>query len=442
VILADIIIFLGRFHPLVVHLPIGFLLMGAVFDALSYFPSYRFLKVAVSFTLFAGFLSAVAACIFGYLLSLSEEYDPKILADHEFAGILLAIASGILWSMTTHFYLRFITIPRKIVTAMCVLLVGLMIYTGHQGGNLTHGTDYLSLETLTSHVREKPATAEEAMIFEDVILPMLERRCEGCHRKGKRKGQLIVSTYALLMKGGRHGPVVKPGKAGASELYRRITLDPGHEDFMPTDGKTPLTKTETDMIRWWIDSADAMVGRKLADVKDYEAMAPVVATLLKLPGAMPMPESNLANVNVVNTAIPLTADMPAVDRLRKNGLTVRVMLHKPVMLDVTMPQKSGVAMHDIKQDLSVVAKNIIWLNMSDNNLSENDLTILQVMSNVEKLRIEKNPVGDNVVDILLMLKHLEAVNLNETLLTDSGLARLRDHPGLKRVYTWKTLVKE
>ena len=54
-IFTDIITFLGRFHPLVVHLPIGFLLMGAAFNVLSYFPNYRFLKDATSFTLLAGF---------------------------------------------------------------------------------------------------------------------------------------------------------------------------------------------------------------------------------------------------------------------------------------------------------------------------------------------------------------------------------------------------
>ena len=340
-IFTDIITFLGRFHPLVVHLPIGFLLMGAVFNVLSYFPNYRFLKDAMSFTLLAGFLSAVAACILGYLLSQSGEYDPEVLSQHRLSGILLAILAGILWSMTTEFYSRFIMISRKIVTALCIVLVLLTAYTGHQGGTLTHGSDYLSLETLTYQAREKPAKAEDALIFEDVILPMLERRCEGCHQKGKRKGRLIVSSYAQLIKGGKHGPVLEPGKPEESELYRRITLDPGHEDFMPTDGKTPLTKLETEMIRWWIENADASEGRKLLDVKGYEKVAPLVASLLKLPGARPLPETGITTVRVVNAAIPPKADMEAVNILRQKGLTVRVMLHDPVMLDVTMPAKSS-----------------------------------------------------------------------------------------------------
>jgi hypothetical protein len=384
----------------------------------------------------------VAACVLGYLLSLSGEYDAEILSNHKFAGILLAILSGILWSMTTNFYSRFLTIPKEVVTALCVLLVCLMTYTGHQGGNLTHGSDYLSLEILTYQKREKPANAEEAMIFEDVILPMLEQRCEGCHRQGKPKGQLIVSTYTQLLKGGKHGPVVTSGKPEESELYRRITLDPAHEDFMPTDGKTPLTKHETEMIRWWIEKAGAKEGIKLADVKDYKTMAPVVASLLKLPGAMPIPESNLANVNAVNPDIPVSADIASVDKLRMKGLRVRVMLHDPVMLDVTMPANSGIAMREIEKELGAVAENVIWLNLSENHLTANDLPILRQMTNLEKLRIEKNPVGDQIVDLLSQLKHLETVNLNETQLSNSGLVRLRRHPSLQRIYTWKAAVTE
>ena len=99
-------------------------------------------------------------------------------------------------------------------------------------------------------------------------------------------------------------------------------------------------------------------------------------------------------------------------------------------------------MRDIEKELSIVAGNVIWLNLSDNNLTENDLEILKQMNNLEKLRLEKNPVGDQIVDLLSQLQHLEAVNLNETLLTNSGLARLRRHTSLQRVYTWNTPVTE
>jgi uncharacterized membrane protein len=99
--LLDIMTFLGRLHPLVVHLPIGFLVLGLVFELLSYIPRYSILKGAVSTALLFGFISAVAACIFGYMLSLSGEYDAGVLSNHRLAGIVVAIVSGIVWSMTT-----------------------------------------------------------------------------------------------------------------------------------------------------------------------------------------------------------------------------------------------------------------------------------------------------------------------------------------------------
>ena len=81
------------------------------------------------------------------------------------------------------------------------------------------------------------------------------------------------------------------GKTRGERTLSPHYIDPGHEDFMPTDGKTPLTKSETEMIRWWIENADASEGRKLLDLKGYEKMTPLVASLLKLPGARPLPET-------------------------------------------------------------------------------------------------------------------------------------------------------
>ena len=138
----------------------------------------------------------------------------------------------------------------------------------------------------------------------------------------------------------------------------------------------------------------------------------------------------------------MATDMESVDDLRKKGLAIRIMLHRPIMLDVTLAAGSAVAMRDIEKELNAVAKNVIWLNLSDNNFSDIDLKVVKHMANLEKLRIEKNPVSDGVVDLLWDLKQLEAVNLNETLVTDSGLAKLQQHPSLKRIYSWKMPVKQ
>ena len=112
------------------------------------------------------------------------------------------------------------------------------------------------------------------------------------------------------------------------------------------------------------------------------------------------------------------------------------------MLDITLPANSGIKIADIKSDLMPLAKNIIWLNLSGNNFTDNDLAILRSFINLEKLRIEKNPVTDGISNDLISLKHLEAVNLNETKITDLTVANLKKNPGIKRIYTWGTAVKQ
>jgi uncharacterized membrane protein/mono/diheme cytochrome c family protein len=438
--LLDIPGFLGHLHPLVVHLPIGFLLLAIMFDLLSYHSRYAYLKAAVPVTLFAGFISAVAACIFGYLLSLSGNYDDTTLSNHKFAGIILTIISGLLFLVTTPKGKSLITVPAKLFSLLFLGLAVLMAYAGHQGGSLTHGNTYLSIETLTQQRREKPANVEDAMIFEDVVHPVLESRCGQCHGAGRLKGKLSIKTLASLLKGGKHGAAVIPGKLAESELFKRITLDPDNEGYMPANGKTPLTKNEVEIIRWWIEKAMAAEGKPIVSFKDKEMIKPRVAVFLGLSKTLPG-EAATAIAQHINPDIPQTANTAVIQKLRNKGLMVRVMLQQPIMLDITLPEGSGKKMADIKEDVKLIAKNIIWLNLSGNGFTDKDLDFLHLLTNIEKLRLEKNPVSDNIIEQLTGLQHLEAVNLNETNITSTGLGKLEKNAALKRIYSWKTAVK-
>jgi uncharacterized membrane protein len=433
--LMDIAAFLGRLHPVVVHLPIGFILMAAAFDLISYSARFRHLRHAVAPALFAGFIFAVIACAFGYLLSLSGSYDEDILVSHRNAGIALAIASAIWCALASGLASGYVALSNRMMTLFGFVVVLVLSFTGHQGGSLTHGRDYLSFSEPDKPKRAQPLTVAQALVFDDVVLPILERRCEGCHRRGKRKGDLVVSTYADLMKGGKDGVVIVAGNLAKSELYRRITLDPDDKDFMPTDGKKPLTNEETDIIKWWIEKAHATGDAKLVSIAGHEQMIPTVAAVLGLENSIDNGIATVSN-HQPNADIPMSTDMAAVGKLRRKGVMVRVMLHAPVMLDVTLPANSGTVMKDLQNDLRVVSKNIVWLNLSRNNLTTKDLLVLKEMRNLEKLRLERNPVGDDLVDVVKDLKHLEALNINETNVTDAGYARLQQHSSLKRIYRW------
>jgi len=441
-IFLNISTFSGHLHPLIVHLPIGFILLAAVFNILSYSKKYENLKSAVPVALLMGFISAVLACVFGYVLSTSGDYDQNVLRHHEFSGITLAIISGILYFIATDHSGKMAFIPGKIFSIILVGLVVLMSYSGHQGASLTHGNDYLTMQTLTRKVRDRPTSVDSAMIFEDVVQPILQNKCSQCHRDGKLKGNLSVESLQTLCKGGKSGPAIVPGKLNESELYKRITLDPDNKDFMPKDGKTPLTKSEVKIIKWWIENGNAIGGKRIADLKKINAIKPELATYLGIGGVTSSAPDEHAFTQVINPDIPVVTDTSLIGQLRKKGLMVRVMLRKPLMLDVTLPAGPGIKAMEFKNDVMPFAKNIIWLNISGNNFTDGDLSFLKLFTNVEKLRLEKNPLTDQVSNNLVALKHLEAVNLNETRITDAAVINLKKNPAIKRIYTWGTGVRQ
>ncbi|TAD84702.1 MAG: hypothetical protein EAY75_12645 [Bacteroidetes bacterium] len=439
--LLDITTFFGRLHPLLVHLPIGFLLMAVLFEILSYFRKYQYLHAAVSFILLMGFIAAIAAGTCGFILSLTGDYDLVNLNNHKIAGILVAIISGLLYLFTTSRAKKLIPINRKVFSSFFILLFVLLSFTGHQGGNLTHGNNYLSLKTLQQREQKKPTSVDEALLFEDIVQPLLLMRCAQCHREGKMKGELSLETLAGMLKGGKSRPAIVGGKLHESELYERITLDPTNEKFMPTDGKTPLTKGEIAIIKWWIEKGMAMDGKKIADIKNAEEIKPRVAAYLGL-GSIGDGGEMTANSGIeINQDIPQNINSALVDSLRKAGVQVRVMQHKPVMLDVTLPSGMGNQLPAIRVNLKAIAKNVIWLNLSNNGLTEKELEFLPLMTNLEKLRLEKNPVTDGISNQLAGLQHLEAVNLNETKITKAGLEKIKQLPNLKRIYSWQTLAE-
>jgi uncharacterized membrane protein len=436
-ILLDITTLIGHLHPVVVHLPIGFLALAILFELLSYFKKFEQLKIAIPITLLVGFITAVLSCIFGYLLSIGGEYEFSKINNHKIAGITLALASGLLFISTTTVVKKIFSIPRVIFSSLCIVVLLIMIYTGHQGGSLTHGSDYLSIKLIDEPIRKKPISVAEALLFEEVVQPILIQRCGQCHREGKMKGQFSVQTLETLMKGGKTRAAIVAGSLNKSELFNRITLDPSNEKYMPADGKTPLTKVEIEIIQWWIEKGMATKGKKIAELKVSPEIQSKIAVVLGIGNSIAVSETAITENSKINPEIPAISNTALIDSLRNKGINVRLMLHQPVMLDITIPPGMNASLNTIKPILQSIAKNVIWLNLSNNGLTDNDLDFLSGMTNLEKLRLEKNPITDKIAPQLSGLKHLEAVNLNETNVSEAGIEKLKQVPGIKRVYQWK-----
>ena len=100
--------------------------------------------------------------------------------------------------------------------------------------------------------------------FSKQVQPILDAKCLECHDgvgEGSKKSDFIITSYASVMKGTSSGPVVTPGSAISSTLYRvinhltntKIQMPPHHDTSLADGRAEPLDKKEIEIIANWID---------------------------------------------------------------------------------------------------------------------------------------------------------------------------------------------
>ena len=135
----DLMLFLGRFHVLVLHLPIGIVLLAIVSEFAAKLPRWSSADQAASLLWALGSITAVLTVVIGLMHAGEGGFDAGDLSAHRAWGIgfaLLTIAVTVLRSVALSAY-------RRLQPVAAILLVIAMTMTGHYGGNLTHGQTYL-----------------------------------------------------------------------------------------------------------------------------------------------------------------------------------------------------------------------------------------------------------------------------------------------------------
>ncbi len=257
--------FIGRVHPILVHLPIGLLVAAALLSCLP-FAGLSEHRRAVAWIWTATSVSAVFACASGWLLALEGGYDPVILTRHRWSGVALAAGSTIA-AMAVHLPGRGRGKTAFLYRAGAVISFAALLPAGHFGGTLTHGSAYLApLFSWTQQNVSLPAAPDSD--FERVIYPILETHCIECHRAEKKKGDLRLDSYAAMLQPGESGyPAVVPGKPHSSELLRRIIMPESDPDVMPPEGDL-VPAADILAISHWI-SEGAPAGDSTEDLQHH-----------------------------------------------------------------------------------------------------------------------------------------------------------------------------
>jgi len=418
---------IGRFHPLLVHLPIGILLLAGLFQLLALKPKFASLHAATSIALFWGMISAILSCISGYLLSLSGDYDEELVNTHKWFGISTAFVS-----LIAYLFNRWENVFAKWVI---LLMVPSIIITGHLGGSLTHGSDYLikgfsEKENVTAKEIKPITDVQEANVYADIVQPIFQNKCYTCHNKSKKKGGLRLDEPAFILKGGKDGEVIKPGNADESDMIKRLLLPRNDEDHMPPKEKPQLKENEIALIHWWI-ATGASFDKKTKELEQTEKIKPV---LLALQGAAP--KKTLPDVPMKPVE---QADEKIIKQLREKGVAIIPVTRNSNYLSANFVTVDSVTSKEISL-LSSLKNQLVWLKLSDKKIPDSMLTTIGQLTNLTRLQLDNTSISDTGLESLQSLANLQYLNLVGTKVTTQGLIQLKNLQRLQSVYLYKTFI--
>jgi uncharacterized membrane protein/mono/diheme cytochrome c family protein len=422
--------FLGRFHVALVHLPIGILMLACLFQWLERKPKFSSLHVATSIAFLVGMICAILSAVTGYLLSRSGDYDEDLVTAHQWMGIVVAVVSVIMY------YLYKRSSVARLQVSASVLLFVLIIITGHLGGSLTHGSDYLSpwKSPDTVVVQRKPIpNVQEAVAYADIIQPLLQTKCYGCHGKNKQKGKLRMDDIVRLMKGGKDGPVIVPGNATKSEMVRRTSLPRDDDDHMPPKEKPQLNEQEIALIRWWIASG-ASFDKKVKELEQPEEIKPALLSV-----------QNVQRPRVIIPDIPTTpvakADEAAVKKLRDLGVVVMPVAQNTNYLWANFVTAKNFS--DAQMPLLLPLKEqLIELDLGSTSIRDSAMQTVAQLKNLMHLKLDHTKITDKGLTSLSALQNLRYLNLVATVVTAEGVLQLKGLKKLRSLYLYQAAVKK
>ncbi len=424
--------FLGHFHPLLVHLPIGILLFAILLQWLSRKERNIALQPAIGPALLCGMLSAIASAITGLLLSQSGGYATGTLNTHKWLGISVAIISSL-------FYFWKRKAPaNKNQSPLAILLLILLIVAGHFGGTLTHGEGYLT-QHLPSPFRnwlgdddtttQTISNIETAQVYQDIIAPILQTRCYACHGPEKQKGGLRMDVATEFQKGGKDGAVFIAGMPDESELLHRVSLKLSDKEHMPPEGKPQLTEEEITLLHWWI-ATGASFDKKVKDLQKTKEIKSALAALQKQnSSAQPILEFPTEKVE--------PADARALQRLKDAGVLVLPLAKGQHYLEVNFINADSVDDRTIKL-LEPLSKQLVRLNLGGTAITDSACVTLAKLTQLHKLYLQSTGVTDAGLMQLQALTQLQYLNLVNTNVTVKSLLALNRLKNLRQLYLYQT----
>lgn len=417
--------FFGHLHPVLLHLPIGFLLLAFLMEWYSRRKGQANLLPAIGFGLKLGMWAAVLTAISGYLLSRDGGYEEATLFWHQWLGVGTALVSIVIFYLHKNKSKK-PNFEKAYFPTFCALMV-LLLAAGHLGGTLTHGDGFL-LNSLEDEKEQAAITnLENEGVYENFIQPIFKEKCYSCHNESKQKGKLLLKTIEGIEKGGKTGALFVAGKAKTSLLMKRIHLPLEEKKHMPPKSKKQMTPDEIALLEWWISSGGAF-DKTVGETEKTEDIQKILNKYVK------------QDEGVFDLEIDAASESK-ISNLLEAGIKVLPIAHDNPFLEINLSGRQDLEVADLKK-LKAVSEQIISLNLSNSNLTDEMMSVVADLPHVQKLFLQKTTITGKGLQALQQLQYLEYLNVYDTKVDDAGLEYLKNLKRLNKLFLWQTDVKE
>lgn len=412
---ADWIQFFGRFHPLLVHLPIGLIVLLPVLEILgTRRPS---LREAAGLVLLFALVTCLVAILFGITLAYGSGESGTTVTRHLRGGVLLALELMLCLAA------RQTLLERQHSRAYFALLGAVLLtltWTAHQGGSLTYGSDYLTRympPAIKRFVAPSAVSSHPNSFFARHIFPVLDAKCVSCHGTNKEQGGLRLDSYESLMAGGKDGIVIAPRNPDGSLLLKKVTLPPSDPHFMPAEGRAPLTPDEIARIHAWVLAGASPQSRNVPGIfiagDEEEAPPPVGDYSALMPEIQQMQQAQGAKL------VPVSAKP-------SDGLILRTTDVAASFDDAQLAKFQRFAPFVVEAELERTA------------VTDAGIDTLVQFKNLRVLHLEGTAVTGQTFGKLSSLSQLRYLNLSATKVTSDALTPLKAMPNLRHLYLFNT----
>lgn len=417
----NLMININRLHPLFVHLPIGILFFAGILYVFKKWKDTKEYDAALYLALICACGAAIFSSGTGWFLSNEGGYDTDLIFWHKWLGIATTISIFLLVILYKQ-----ADLAKKYLGFLFLVSLGLLAVTGHHGGSLTHGTEYLfeSVDNDQDLIKNM-ANPEALLVFQEIIQPILQKKCVTCHKTSKQKGELLLTNFASIMKGGKSGPIINKDLPKESELLKRILLPIDEKKHMPPKGKIQITEEELAFLTWWIDN-NACGNCKVKDTEGKEKIIPLLKKYVR-------PSANLDLTNVESLS-----DKQVV-LLQNSGIKISSISDNNPLVSLNITNKKEVTKGMLKA-MKPIRKNIQEINLSGTTLNKSLIDFIVDLPNLENLQLTKSTISDQDISKLKELKNLQILNLFSTEISDKSIKALANIPTLAKVFLWQSKI--